>query len=459
MIKQLMIQKFASIRQPITVHFGTNTVLLGPNATGKTAICDALHFLFNYDVLFERSQGRLSGDVAYAEALLGNPGHKATTVKREVRFCNSRLSTDSLFLDSARTQDFDVLSALLKVVYWRDSELRDIRTSLEVAKFCHRLMTRWTRGLSQHHFASLRDFLGDLYSAPNRLIEGLEWQDNGKLSVKLWSKRQWRLFDDLSTSEALVAITEIAICMGQRFCRYRPTIVVLDSLASFLDGKQVELLARRLNSITSPALQFLLTTWKAEYAERPEWDCLVRLAPKPVNGGATAITEITRRTPKGVSDYEELITRYASGDEDPFINTVVLPLLRKLNFSRVQRVPHHGPFELGVDIGPFVGEGIEWRQSLCGAQVKSAKLNATSGSSNSVNALIDEVKKALNNKFQDPATARLSNLDYVLVFLSQYPTREALHTLQSAFDGDRRVVLFDPAAIAQLLWQHGIPLY
>ena len=136
-----------------------------------------------------------------------------------------------------------------------------------------------------------------------------------------------------------------------------------------------------------------------------------------------------------------------------------MPLLIKMEFSLVSRIQHHGPGELGLDIGPFVGSGFEWRKAFCGAQVKCAKLNAKSGDKNNITTLIDEVEKALYNKFFDETNAMESKLDYVFILLSQHPTVEALNTFHNAFMGERKIILLDPTRIAELVCKYGVAFY
>jgi len=78
--------------------------------------------------------------------------------------------------------------------------------------------------------------------------------------------------------------------------------------------------------------------------------------------------------------------------EDPLIDDVVIPLLRKLGFRNVGRVSHHGPGEAGVDIGPFSKLNplgyLEWY----GAQTKAEKI--TAGGSGNVDKIINQLEEA-----------------------------------------------------------------
>ena len=41
-----------------------------------------------------------------------------------------------------------------------------------------------------------------------------------------------------------------------------------------------------------------------------------------------------------------------------------------MSFTNIKRVNHHGPGELGIDIGPFIGYGFEWRNVILGSKLK-----------------------------------------------------------------------------------------
>jgi len=457
MLKDLNIARFASINNPINLSFGRNNLILGANATGKTAICDAISCLFEYKTIFSGPRARFSGDYARLQAsnILLNKGE--VKVEREIKLSDKKVIEDNLRINGKDTNDFNALSSILKVVYVDDRLLEQIDNDRKLAKYCLSHLTGWSGGLSKQHFLSLNAFAKQFNSMPNKMVEAIEWQSTGRIRIKNWHQKFWLpTFNNLSGSERCILLTEIAILLGQLFSAYRPTLILLDSVLTHLDKEGIRRVSDRINSIVNPNLQFISTTWREEADRILEPDCTIKIEK---HKKVSHVSDFSRRTPKGILHAEQAIKNYGSGDEDKFINSVVVPMLCNMGFSAVKRIQHHGPGELGLDIGPFTGAGFEWRSSLCGAQAKCSKVNAKSGDRNNVNVLIDEVKKALHNNFYDPSIAMQSKLDYVLVMLSQHPTTEALKTFYDAFQGDRRVILLDPMRIAELTWKYGVTFY
>lgn len=456
MLSEVTITKFASIRKPLRLPFGKSTLVLGTNAAGKTAICDAISCLFEYQSVFSKSRGRFSGDSAFLQGKTINERGVQALVEREIELFNREIIEDRLRINGNETNDFNSLSSILKVVYVEERVLAKIKSGRDLAKFCLSHLAGWSRGLSKQHFLSLKPFTKIFNSNQNRMVESIEWLPTGKLRIKNWEQDFWLSFKGLSGSERCILLTEVALVLGHLFSKYRPALIIFDSILTPLDRANIIKIANRINSIANPNLQFLFTTWKEEVDSLMHPDCTIKL----VNDGhGSVISSLEKRTPKGILQIEERIKSYKSGKEDEFINSVVMPLLFKMGFSLVSRIQHHGPGELGLDIGPFMGPGFEWREAFCGSQVKCTKLNAKSGDKNSINVLIDEVKKALHNKFYNMTSAVESKLDYVFVFLSQYPTTEALNTFNSAFMGERKIIVLNPIRIAELIWKYGVAFY
>jgi hypothetical protein len=67
-----------------------------------------------------------------------------------------------------------------------------------------------------------------------------------------------------------------------------------------------------------------------------------------------------------------LISRF---DEDTLIDTVLVPLLIKMNFKDVSRVPYHGPSEYGRQIGPFYNSDQFNTLNYFGIQAKAVHLH------------------------------------------------------------------------------------
>jgi len=461
MLRELFITKFASINHPIKLKFGRNNLILGKNATGKTAICDSIKCLFEYDTIFLKDFAKFSGGLVSIQSKNIIKNNININLERIIRLESKKIINDILKINGKETNDYDALSSILKVIYVTERVIRQINDDRSFAKFCYSYLANWSKGLTKQHFFSLQALSDRYNSLPNRMFEQIDWQANGKIFVKQWDSAFLnKSYSTLSGGERCIFLADISILLGQQFSEFRPTLVILDDVLTHLDDKHMYKIRDRINAIANPNLQFLFTTWipKAETIIKP--DCIIRLERKKLESGmSTSVSDVILKTPFEILAYERKIKQFKSGNEDSFINSVVIPLLYKMGFSTISRIHHHGLGELGVDVGPFTGSGFEWRNSFCGVQAKAVKLNATSGSSNNINVLIDEVKKALNNKFYDSVNSFYSKLDYVLIFLSQYPTPEALKTINDTFEGDRRVILLDPMRIAELIWKYGVALY
>lgn len=456
MLREISIARFASIKHPIKLSFGKINLIIGGNGTGKSAICDAIACLFEYKNLFEL-QGRISGELVLLKAEVVRNQKEKYTLQREIKFREKKIIEDSLIMNGVESSNFINLQSILKVIYFRGDCFQDIRDDRDIARFCISHLAGWTKGLKRHHFLALKSFARQYNSVPARLIEAIEWQPSGKLRVKKWDSEFWLpCYGNLSSGEKYWLLVDIALLLSEISSQYYPTLILLDDCLTHLSDKSMEIFAERINSYSNPNFQLLLTTWKEQAGSIVKPDCTIKLGLKDKR---SYVLDMQNRTPQGLLDIEARIKAYNSGDEDRFINSVVIPLLQRMGFYHLDRVTHHGPGELGLDIGPFHGAGFEWRNSFCGAQVKTSKLNARSGSSFSINILIDEVRKALNNKFYDSTSSFKSHLDYILIFLSQDVTKEALSTFFNAFEGDRRVILLNPMKIAELAWKYGVSLY
>ena len=452
MIKEIHISSIASIRKPITLSFLRNNIIIGNNCSGKTALCDAISCLYEYKSVYSEP-ARFPGEHVLLKGLNHPPNHKPIHIERELTVKSNTVVEDTLRINERETLDYYSLSSLLKIIYIRDSILDKVKSENELSRFCLGHLTGWTGEPLSYNYRLLDSLIRRILLIDQRLIEDANWGKNGNQRVKLWEQDFWHnTINHLSHGEFYKLLIEFSILMAESSSSNRPSLVILDGLLNSIDNKGIIAVGKRINSIMNPNIQFIFTTWKKEAADLIDLDCLIELERE--NGNTTV--KISKQTPKGLHESEKLCTRFKEGNEDLFINTIITPLLLRLGFMSLNPIRHHGPGELGIDIGPFIGKGFEWRSSLCGAQVKTAKLTARSGHKNNINILIDQVKTAIANKFRNPSSASMDRLDYIFVFLSQHPTNDALTTFNNAFDGDRRVILLDPSRIAELIWKYGL---
>ena len=134
----------------------------------------------------------------------------------------------------------------------------------------------------------------------------------------------------------------------------------------------------------------------------------------------------------------------------------MLPALRALGFEQVSRVSHHGAGEHGFDIQLFHKLVFPGRIAYFGAQVKAGNIGSRSSGSGTVSELIDQLKKMLTLKVVDPATQLRTSVDYALAIVSGRLSPDAQRIFDDAFEGNRRVVLWDAQRFASVLYEAGV---
>ncbi len=453
MLKTVSIENYASISRPINIELGKVTFIIGDNEAGKSAICEAIQILFDYSEAYLPNNARFSSDKTVIKGEFLNKNNNDVKVKRIIERNDDNIISDILEVNGRTLNDFSSISSQFKVFLHETYSHTELQTGLELAQFCIHNLTGWSgKQLTKGHLEILKNLARDINESSYRLIENLRWEENGKLIVKLWGNG-CRNYSILSTGEQSLVCAEMFLSLSRMSSDYRNVLVIFDDLPTKLVGDAFENLVQRINSITKPNIQFIFTSLREEADSILQSDCKIKICSID---GKTTVADVTRKTPKGVKNIEQKITEKFINNEDEFINSIVIPLLYKMNFSNIKRVTHHGPGELGIDIGPFVGSGFEWRKIILGAQVKACKLTASGKSSNNITELIKEVEKALHNSFFINELNVKVKLDYVLAIVSQHPTIEALTTFHSAFEGNRKVILLTPDRIAELSWKYGL---
>lgn len=456
MLKKLYIENFASIYQPIELEFGRINLLVGDNGTGKTAVSKAIKILFDYGSVYSKGFNMFSGNRTIIQGYFHNKLNNEVYIKRIIERVNNDIYNDQLEVNNRIVNDFAYLSSqfivLLHKTYRNYND--EFKTGIDLATFCINNLTGMYSEIKKEHFVLLNSLVKDINENTYRLIDSLNWEEDGSLLVKLWGENCKIDYTALSNGEQSLVCAEIYLSLSHMFSDYKNVFLIFDDFPTGVVGDLFDRLINRIESITKPNIQVLFTTWKDEVDTKIKPDCKIKI--ERLEEGPTQIFEITKRTPRGIKDIEGKIISKFNNNEDEFINTIVIPLLYRMSFINVKKVIHHGPGELGIDIGPFVGSGFEWRDIILGAQIKTYKLDSSSGSSKNINILIDEIKKALNNSFYIDSLNIKTKLDFVLAILSQHPTIEALNTFYSAFDGERKVILLTPDKIAELVWKYRV---
>jgi len=112
--------------------------------------------------------------------------------------------------------------------------------------------------------------------------------------------------------------------------------------------------------------------------------------------------------------------------------------------------------EHGFDIQLFHKSVFPGRVAYFGAQVKAGNVGSKSSGSGTVSELIDQLKKRLTFKGVDPATQLRTSADYALAIISGRLSPDAQRLFDDAFEGDRRVVLWDTQSFASVLYEEGV---
>ena len=391
MLENISIENYASIKKPVVLNLGKINYIIGDNSSGKSAICQAIELLFDYNA---SDLARLSSYRSVIQGNFLNRFNNDVHVKRIIEHEKCCIDNDILEVNGEVTNDYAYLSSQFKVFLHETYSLKKYKTGIDIAKLCISNLTGWNKDIEERHFGILNNLIRVINENPYRIVENLSWENNNKLIVKMWGKKPID-YSCLSSGEQSEVCVEIFITLSEMFNEYKDVLIIFDDLPTKLVGNAFVQFVKRLESITKPNIQFLLTSIN-DVTRVIQPDCIIRIMKI---SGQTTVVDTIKRTPKGIKDIESKIVEKFINNEDEFINTLIIPLLYKMCFTNIHRVNHHGPGELGIDIGPFIGSGFEWKSVVLGAQVKAQKLDAHSGSRNNINGLIDEVKKAFNNLF------------------------------------------------------------
>lgn len=453
MLKNVSIEGYASIFDPIALELGKRNYIVGKNEAGKSAICEAIRILFDYNKAYSSYSKRYSKNKVVITGEFTDENNNNIEIKRVIILKEKRIINDSLIINNSVINDYNYISSKFKVFSIDPYDLKRFNSGKFLAHFCIKNLTGWDEQIRKEHIRILESIAKNINENPNRLVDYIKWKPDGALKVKLWDKDNAFYYSNLSTGEQLEVCAEITLTLSKMFLEYRNVLILFDNLPTKFSANTLKNFITRIDKINNPNIQFIFTSWEKEKIKIVQPDCIIKIRKQEKT---SKVFDICKKTPQGIKSIENMIIKKYHNKEDEFINTLILPLLSKMKFSNVKRVSFHGPGELGIDIGPFLVDSFEWRYSIYGAQVKACKLNATSSGFNNINTLINEIEKAMNNHFYlDEFNSRVK-LDYVLAIASQYPTNEALQTFYSRFENERKIILITPDKLAKLIWKYGI---
>lgn len=220
-------------------------------------------------------------------------------------------------------------------------------------------------------------------------------------------------------------------------------------------------IASLLSGLANPNLQIVIATTPHSVLANLVAERTIRLSRTdsnilPLPLPADFHIEQSTARPLNIVTIQNAIGSYKEGLEDLFIDHVVRPGLLAMRYEGVRRITTHGPGEFGVDIGPLSVPGPLGLQLLIGIQVKAGNLHSRAGKAGgSVEALIDEIRKALDHTSWDTRTRIRSRLDFMAAIISGHLTSEARHRFFEAFEHNRRVLLIESQELAELCWRSG----
>ncbi|HPO07533.1 MAG TPA: hypothetical protein PLZ55_02610, partial [bacterium] len=80
-------------------------------------------------------------------------------------------------------------------------------------------------------------------------------------------------------------------------------------------------------------------------------------------------------------------------------------------------------------------------------------VDARSNQSGSITELISQLKKMLSARVLDPVTQTSMHIDYAVAVVSQHLSAEAKRLWENEFEGERRVLLWDAANLAEIIFK------
>lgn len=463
MIKAIEISSYGSIEDTIRVPLGRVTLLHGPNGSGKTVICRAIATALTSEGPVPLQWWGKASTNAKVAIEFAHPTLGILKLEREFSLTQVAPEKEIIFvqnevrIDGAMRPDISILSGLVNFVYlssYHDpysissGDLPEDRFFQVAARFLG-----FVDASSYAAREAVLEILRYVNQRQDRAFRKIEARD-GKLYFQHWDKNALFPYGTSGSGDKAHLLSdfllEAAILLGQ----YRHVLLLLDDFPTKLLYERFEY---RYRQLSSPNIQVIMTTIREGSEDMLGADLIVELE-KPGTGGDNNTRILSTRSipcPK-LTPIEHFIKSYKSGMETEFIDEFVVPALRTLDFEQVSRVAHHGVGEHGFDIPIFYKHVFPGRVAYFGAQVKAGNVRSRSSGSGTVSELIDQLKKMLIFKGIDPATQLRTSVDYALAIISGRLSPDAQRIFDDAFEGDRRVVLWDTQRFASVLYEAGV---
>ncbi|MFA5206777.1 MAG: hypothetical protein WC708_20445 [Lentisphaeria bacterium] len=156
---------------------------------------------------------------------------------------------------------------------------------------------------------------------------------------------------------------------------------------------------------------------------------------------------------------ERLRVRVASMDEDTLLDRVLIPLLNRSGYERVQRVRFHGAGEFGRDIMPFRYKTGLGSYEYCALQAKATGIHGTSKNSGNIAELISQAMAAFSVQFMDDLDNELKRIDRFVIACNQDITSDARRIIEGALESKRHLQFLDLSKIIDLACEKELAAY
>jgi hypothetical protein len=141
--------------------------------------------------------------------------------------------------------------------------------------------------------------------------------------------------------------------------------------------------------------------------------------------------------------------------EENFTNEVIIPLLNKMGFKRVET--HHGAEERGLDLVPFYMVNPFDVREYYGIQVKSVDIHGTASRDDggNISTVLNQITSALDTKYEDAQEGTEYYIDHMIIITCGGITENAKRQIHSKMGGKRNIICIDGAHLAEIIKKHG----
>ena len=460
MIESIEVENYGSVRAAVVLEMGRITLIQGQNDSGKSMLLHAIMLGLSpvgpVPSLFVRDRSNtVTTKFVFQQALAGR-----VEVIRSFKMdpVQPHFESSRLWINGREFHDASVLRSLVQPTYL--SAYGDFESAhrSEITNDSFFVMASKLLGYNGHVDTNVLTHVAGVFDQINlrssRFFRKI-WIDDGV--VRLHHRHNDDKFSIYSAGggDKVNLMTDFAIEVAAMRGSFCTSLLLLDDFPTKVGTR----FADRYRDLALPGIQIVTTSHRRQDVQdglAPDVTHLLACHPSSAGSAGTQVESTIRRTAPEVLQLENAIRSFGSGREDEFTESVVLPLLRGLGFQNPRQTPHHGPGELGFDIGLTKRAVVPGRVAYFGFQVKAGVVNARSNQSGNVTELISQVKKMLATRVVEPESMARVSVDFTVAVVSGHLNAEAKQIWDSEFEGNRRVLLWDAPALAELAFGSGI---